>query len=96
MAKDFCIQCFGNVRSASFAFSAVDGKDNAAILARAWAAKMQFCLNLSLEKKGKEKLSREEVQSWPEPSEFDLLASRMSGHAQCSKRVREIRELLVH
>ena len=92
-AKTFC-KSQKVAKSASFYFSTY-GQEDAAILARAWAAKMQFCFNLSLENsKLGGALSQEQVASWQEPSEFVELASRLPGASPATKRIERVRQLL--
>jgi len=93
-AEDFC-KSHKTAKSASYHFSTY-GQDIAALLARTWAAKMQYCFNaILLKAKGSEASDKDLFALWQEPSEFTQLAEKSAGRQQVMKRVDQIRQLLL-
>ena len=72
------------------------GDTSAAVLARTWAAKMQYMLNVCLAR-GDSNLvfSAEILSAWPEPSEFTQLAEGCNSdpNRRLASRIRQIRDL---
>jgi hypothetical protein len=72
------------------------GDATAAVLARAWAAKMQYMFNLCMANHDPLlAITDELIQAWPEPSEFSTLSvgCQSDQSRRLSNRIRQIRDL---